>query len=104
MLNALRHLRFGQRGKSRRLFLGKYVLNALRHLRFGQISLTAIKRAKARAQRLAASKVWAALNLDTQISERDPVLNALRHLRFGQALSSPLLDIQCHPCSTPCGI
>ena len=61
MLNALRHLRFGQLKAcpSSTGFLD--MLNALRHLRFGQGLITALTHLAINAQRLTASKVWADL-------------------------------------------
>ncbi len=60
------------------------MLNALRHLRFGQDTASPVPSIKReRAQRLAASKVWAAKKI-MRLPQRIIVLNALRHLRFGQ--------------------
>ncbi len=60
VLNALRHLRFGQRMICYSLILIIFVLNALRHLRFGQFTDRFQYTCNLNcAQRLAASKVWA---------------------------------------------
>ena len=59
------------------------MLNALRHLRFGQSPRVNRQLIVTSAQRLTASKVWAELLWELNVS-RSCVLNALRHLRFGQ--------------------
>ncbi len=83
MLNALRHLRLGQLSSTGLDRAPAVVLNALRHLRLGQALANSVSFNSHCAQRLAASKVGAAV-ARLKYTPAEIVLNALRHLRLGQ--------------------